>query len=537
MSGSLEFDHIVVGGGAAGCVVAARLAQNGLSVLLLEAGPTDRSPLLSIPGAVVFAASNRHFNWNYETVPQPELRGRRLYLSQGRVLGGGSSINGMVYTRGFPQEYDAWREDGCAGWGFDDVLPYFLRSEANARGQGARHGGSGDLHVSKGRSSLPICDLILEAASQAGHSLTEDFAARDDEAFGYFDVTIARGRRSSASKSFLGGSNKRAGLSVLTSALAQRILIEQGRATGVAFNHQGADQVARCRGEVILASGAVNTPKLLMLSGVGPADHLRSLGLTVEVDQPNVGRNLQNHLCFKLAFGARLPITGHRYLQPINGALVCAQYAIERAGFLAEGSAPVGGFFRSGEDQAVPDMQLLAVPAVNGLRGRGLRALLPSEPGFSFFVSLGRPSSRGEITLGAAGPAEPPNIDPHYLQEPDDLERLARGVRRMRELAAQPALARAISGELWPGATVADGRAIRESIRDLATNQFHVAGTCRMGASETMSVVTPSLRTHGIEGLRIADASIMPTLMNGNTNAPVMMIAERAAEFVLQAAP
>jgi choline dehydrogenase len=536
MARALEFDHIVVGGGSAGCVVAARLAQRGLSVLLLEAGPVDRSPLLAIPGAVAFAASNPRFNWSYETARQPQLNDRRLYLSQARVLGGGSSINGMVYTRGFPQEYDAWRAEGCEAWAFEDVLPYFRRSEANARGAGRRHGDVGELRVSRGRSSLPICDLILQAAGQAGHVLTDDFAECNDAAFGYFDCTIADGRRASASRSFLGHSRHPANLTVLTSALAQRVVVERGRASGVAFRRDGADQVARCRGEVILAGGAVNTPKLLMLSGIGPADHLRSLDMSVQLDQPNVGRNLQNHLLYKLAYATREPITGYRYLNPVNGALASAKYAFQRQGFFAEGSAPVGGFFRSGDDQAAPDMQLMAVPAVSGLLGQGIRALLPSQHGFSLFVSLGRPQSRGEVTLRSADPADPPIIDPRYLEAPGDLDRLVRGVRQMRRLAAQSALSRTIIGPLGPGAAVADDdQALREGVREFATNQFHVAGTCRMGASAASSVVDAQLRVHGVKGLRVADASVIPTLMNGNTNAPVMMIAERAAEFVVQA--
>jgi choline dehydrogenase len=528
----LEFDHLVVGGGSAGCVVAARLAEQGGRVLMLEAGPSDRSPLFSTPGASAFAAASRRVNWNYETEPQPALEGRRFYLSQGRVLGGGSSINGMVYTRGAPHDYDAWREAGCAGWGYEDVLPFFRRSEANERGQDAWHGGAGPLGVSKGRSSLPICGLILEAAAQAGYARVEDFARQGADGFGYYDFTIAGGRRASTSAAFLRGRPGAPAPTVFAGAEVRQILIENGRAVGAAFRRGGEDLVVRVAGEVILCAGAINTPKLLMLSGIGPGDHLRRLGVDVRLDQPQVGRNFQNHIAYKLAYATGAPVTGYRYFHPLTGGLAAGRYLMGGAGFLAEGSSPVGGFFRSDESLAHADLQLFAPPVVVGMMGKGLRALLPREHGFSWFVNQGRPASRGFVQLRSADPRDPPVVEPRYLSEPDDLERLVRGIERLRHIAAQPALAKVVSREIRPGPEAVTPDELRASIRRFASNHFHVAGTCRMGPSPETSVVDPELRVHGVLGLRVADASIMPELVNGNTNAPVIMIAERAAAFI-----
>lgn len=525
------YDHIVVGGGSGGCVVAARLARAGNRVLLLEAGPRDRSPLLAVPGATAFGSSAKRFNWSFHTEPQARLGGRRLYLPQGRVLGGGSSINGLIYTRGMPQDYDAWRDEaGCTGWGYTDVLPFFRQSETNERGAGTYHGGNGPLPVTRGRSSLPVAQLVVDAAREAGFPITEDFSAEDGEAFGFYDVTIANGRRASASRSYLLGIDPRK-LTILTSATVNGIQLDNGRATSVSYLHGGRVRVARAQGEIILAGGAINTPKLLMLSGIGPADHLRQHGITVRLDQPLVGRNLHNHLCFKLAYATKRPITAYRYLSAFAGAAEGWRYLFGRRGFLAEGSAPVGGFFGSDDRRAAPDLQLFSPPAVVGMMGIGWRAMLPSRHGFTFFLSHGTPASRGQVRLRSGDVNEPPAIDPDYLSDERDLTRLVDGIEILRDLAAQPALASVIQADLLPVGN--DRASIANAIRERCTNQFHVAGTCRMAAAPNSGVTDLQLRVHGIEGLRIADASVMPMPINGNTNAPIMMIAERAAHWIM----
>jgi choline dehydrogenase len=534
MNTTKTYDHIVVGAGSAGCIVAARLAARGLRVLLLEAGPPDRSILLKVPGLGAFAAASPRFNWAYSSEPQSELDGRRLYLSQGRVLGGGSSINGMVYTRGLPSDYDAWRDAGCTGWGYDDILSWFRRSEDSERGEDAWHGVGGPLKVTRGRSSLPICDRILAATQEAGFARVEDFSRPGGaDGFGYYDFTIAGGRRVSTAQAFLRGAGPT--LTVASGAQVERIEIKAGRARGVTWRVGAERHTAMVTGEVVVCAGAVNSAKLLLLSGIGAAEDLRRLGVPVHLDQPQVGRNYQNHLCLKLLFATREPITGYRYLSPGPAVAAGARYLLGRGGFLSEGSSPVGGFFRSDEALAEPDLQLFAPPAAAGLVGAGLRALLPSRHGFALFVNEGRPASRGWIGLRSADPADAPVIEPRYLSEPADLEVLVRGVQRLREITAQPALASVISDEIGPAAEARTPAEIAQAIRRYATNFFHVAGTCRMGPEPAASVVDLRLRVHGVEGLRVADAGVMPTLVNGNLNAPVMMIAERAAAWVAEA--
>ncbi|HEY3654403.1 MAG TPA: GMC family oxidoreductase N-terminal domain-containing protein [Steroidobacteraceae bacterium] len=525
------YDFIVVGAGTAGCVLASRLSEDSaVRVLLVEAGVRDTSPLLAIPGASVRVSSNPRLNWGYLTEPQPGMAGRRLALIQAKVVGGGSSINGMVYTRGAATDYDEWAAAGCDGWRFADVLPIFRRSQASDRGEGPLHGGSGPMKTERGHSPLPIASLILEALVQIGFPLIEDLNAPEPDGFGFYDWNIADGRRASMSAAFPGIRSGRANLTVVSGAVVSRLVMRGDRADGIELIRDGRKTVIRAERETALCAGAIGSAKLLLLSGVGPADELRALGIPSVIDQPHVGRNLTNHVSYKLAFECSQPITARKYLHPWHGAVEAMRYVMGRKGYLACGAAPVGGFFRSTAYSVRPDTQLFAIPALPGT-SRGFLGALPDRHGFALLINQGRPYSRGSVVLRSAEADAAPVIDPCYLSDPRDLEALVGGAERLRAVAAAPAIA-ALCNEVSPGIAVRGRAALAQSIRETGGNYYHVSGTCRMGCSIADSVTDSRLRVHGLKGLRVADASVMPTLVNGNTNAPVIMIAERAAEWM-----
>jgi choline dehydrogenase len=525
------YDFIVVGAGTAGCVLASRLSEDPAArVLLVEAGMRDTSPLLAIPGASVRVSSDSRLNWGYLTEPQSGMADRRLALIQAKVVGGGSSINGMVYTRGTAADYDDWAAAGCDGWSYEDVLPVFRRSQSSDRGEGRLHGGSGPMKTVRGQCPLPIACRVLEALGQADFPLIDDMNVPEPDGFGFYDWNIADGRRASVSAAFPGIRGGRANLTVVTGAAASRLVVQGDRTVGIEVIRDGRKTVIRAERETALCAGAVGSAKLLLLSGIGPADELRALGIPSVVDQPQVGRNFTNHVSYKIAFECSEPITARKYLHPWHGAVETLRYLIGRRGFLACGAAPVGGFFRSNARSARPDIQLFAIPVLPGTR-HGLLRALPDRHGFALLINQGKPYSRGSVVLRSAESGDAPVIDPRYLSDPRDLQAMVGGAERLRAIAAAPALA-AICNEVSPGSNVRGRAALAQSIKETGGNYYHVAGTCRMGRSIADSVTDSRLRVHELKGLRVADASVMPTLVNGNTNAPVIMIAERAAEWM-----
>jgi choline dehydrogenase len=527
------YDHIVVGGGTSGCVLASRLSDDpNLRVLLIEAGRRKGGALMAVPGAIFRVAFDPRNGWNYMTEPQAALNGRALPLIQAKVLGGGSSINGMVYSRGFARDFDNWRDLGADGWGYDDVLPFFRRAEANERGEGAWHGGGGPVSVVRGRSKLGIVAAAREALDQAGYPRLDDLCVPDPDGMGHYDWTIAGGRRASMAASYPGLRGERPNLTVMGDATVLRVVVENGRAVGVEVGGQKGtpSSMIRAEGEVSLSAGAINTPRLLLLSGIGHAEELQALGIEVKLDRPAVGRNFQNHSAYGLGYTVNAPITGYSYTRPVQGAIEVARYLFGKQGFLADGTAPYGGFFRSDPGMDHPDMQLFVSGQLRGNR-QGPLGLLPEFHGFGLGINQGRPYSRGAITLRSADPLAAPVIDPRYFSDPRDMEVLIDATLRMRELAAMPALAKVIGAELAPGPEVRTRSQIEAHIRANVGNHYHVAGTCRMGSDEE-AVTDTSLRVRGVMGLRVADLSIAPELINGNTGAAAMMIGERAATLI-----
>jgi choline dehydrogenase len=529
---SAVFDYVIVGAGSAGCVLANRLSKDpSTRVLLVEAGRSDRDLMLHVPGLSIRNSTTPRFNWSFMTEEVETLEGRKLFWAQGKAIGGSSAVNGMIYARGNPKEYDAWRDAGCAGWGFEDLLPFFKKSEGSDRGESRWHGADGPLKVSRGRPTLEIADRVLEAAVQDGFEIREDFNTGEQEGFGHYDCTIDRGRRCSSATAFLHPVRKRPNLTVAADTLALRILFDGDRATGLELMTARRSHTVRAECEVILCCGAINSPQLLMLSGIGPAAHLKEHGIAVRLDQPSVGANLQNHVSYRLQYGVSEPITAFRYVNLKGATKAGLDYILRRGGVLADSVVPSGGFFRTEPGLDVSDVQVQVGVGLMGRPGKSVLQRLPKEHGFSLGINQGRPYSRGEVRLRSASPEDHPMIMPRYFSDERDLDTLVRGIERMISLAARPALARLISKQLGnPNGT--SRASIVASIRERAGTAFHPVGTCRMGADEE-AVVDPLLRVRGVRGLRVADASAIPLLMNANTNAAAIMIGERAAELVL----
>jgi choline dehydrogenase-like flavoprotein len=528
-----SFEYLIIGGGTAGCVLAARLSEDpGVRVALLEAGPPDRSVLIHCPAGLAVLAQNGQANWAFDTVPQSGLNGRRGYQPRGKVLGGSSSINAMVYIRGHRSDYDHWAAQGNAGWGYDDVLPYFKRAEHNERGADAWHGSGGPLNVMDLRSPNRFGAVFVDAARQAGHAINHDFNAAEQEGVGRYQVTHRNGERCSAAKGYLEPARSRANLAVITDVRVTRILTEGRRATGVEFIQAGNRQRLSATREVLLCAGAVQSPQLLMLSGIGPGDELRRHGIALVNELPGVGLNFHDHPDVVQVFDA--PQLKDLFGLSLSGVVRVLQgmweWRQQRSGMLTTNFAEAGGFVKSDPRESIPDLQLHFV--IGKLIDHGRKTVFGH--GYSCHVCLLRPKSRGRISLVSADPTAAPRIDPNFLAERDDVDRLVRGFKLMRAILSQRALSDHGARELQASASAQTDEQIEAFIRGHADTIYHPVGSCRMGAG-AHDVVDAQLRVHGMQGLRVVDASIMPRIVGGNTNAPTIMIAEKASDLIRSA--
>jgi choline dehydrogenase len=526
-----RFDYIIVGAGSAGCVLANRLTESGRHrVLLLEAGGHDRHIWIHIPLGYGKLFDNAKVNWLYKTEPEPELNNRQIIQPRGKVLGGSSSINGLLYIRGQHEDYDHWRQLGNAGWGFADVLPYFRRAEDQGRGGDDFHGVGGPLAVSDVSEPHPLCEAFIEAAQQAGIPRNDDFNGAAQEGAGYFQLTAKNGRRWSTAVGYLRQARRRHNLAVVSDALASRILFSGRRAIGVQYLSHGRTCTAYADGEVIVSGGAFNSPQLLQLSGLGPAKILRDLGVAAIADMPGVGADLQDHLQIRMQYRCTEPITmndvinhwRHRY-----GAGL--RYLMSRKGLLTIGAGYAGAFFRTRPELATPDVQIHFLIFSADAAG----AVLHAFPGFMTSVCQLRPESRGFVRIKSNDPRMPPAIQPRYLSARADCDSVVAGMKAMRRIMNEPAMRRYIAEERAPGAQCVADADLLAFARDTGTTVYHPTSTCRMG-SDPLAVVDERLRVRGFERLRVIDASIMPTVVSGNTNAAAVMIGEKGADMVLQ---
>jgi choline dehydrogenase-like flavoprotein len=523
-SGGADFDYVIVGGGSAGCALAGRLSEDpSVSVCLLEAGGSGRSVLIDTPILLAVTVPRKLHNWALETTPQAGLGGRLGYQPRGKALGGSSAINAMVYMRGHPRDYDDWAAAGNPGWGWPDVLPLFKRSEHNERGADAYHGTGGPLNVAEPRSPQAVSLAFVEAAVQAGYPRNADFNGASQEGVGLYQVTQKNGRRWSAARAYLDAAASRPNLTLVTGAHALHLLLEGRKCVGV----QSTQGAFRARRETVVASGAFGSPQLLLLSGIGPREELERHGITLRHELPGVGRNLQDHPDYVIGYHSQAP--GLLGLTPrglINLVAGIAPYRRDATGILTSNIAESGGFLKSDPSLDRPDLQLHFAIGLVADHGRDRSA----RYGFSCHVCVLRPKSRGSVGLASADPLAPPRIDPAFLADDDDAKRLLRGVKMTLEILRQPALAPSRGANVFGEEGLADD-ALMDLIRRRADTVYHPVGTCRMGTDE-LAVVDPQLRVRGIERLRVADASIMPTLIGGNTNAPTIMIGEKAAELL-----
>jgi choline dehydrogenase len=526
-----EFDYVIVGAGSAGCVLANRLSADGKhSVLLLEAGPKDSNIWIHVPIGYGKLFKEKTVNWMYQTEPEPGLHGRQVFQPRGKVLGGSSSINGLLYVRGQHEDYDRWRQRGNVGWGHDDVLPYFKKAENQCRGGDEYHGTGGPLSVSDWRHEDPLSEAFVKAAVESGIPFNPDFNGRTQEGAGFFQTTTHRGRRASSAYSYLRPAMSRGNLKVETDALGQRILFEGKRAKAVQFKQNGNLRTVRARKEVLVSSGAYNSPQLLQLSGVGPADLLKSHGIDVVLDAAGVGNDLQDHLQVRLVTRCAQKITLNDVINhPVRRVMAGARYALARSGPLTIAAGTSGAFFKTNPRLASPDIQIHFIPFSTDKMGEKLHPF----SAFTASVCQLRPESRGSLKIRSADPSAPPEIRINYLATETDRAAFVDGIRILRKILAAPALKPYSVEEVYPGVKTTSDEDLLDYCRNTGSTVYHPTSTCRMG-NDPLAVVDQRLRVRGIEGLRVVDASIMPDLMSGNTNAPTIMIAEKASDMILQ---
>ena len=528
----MVFDYIIVGAGSAGCVLANRLSSDPeIRVLLLEAGPENNALTLKIPAAVLSNLTSTKHNWAFQGEPEPELNGRQIQHDRGRTIGGSSSINGMVFIRGNALDYEGWRQAGCPGWGYADVLPYFKRMETYSGGADDFRGGDGPLHVKRGNPTDPLSLAFIKAGEEAGYETTDDISGFGQEGFGGFDSTVHNGERWSAARGYLDPVRDRSNLTIVTKALVQRLILEGRCATGVTYKNAKGQMVdASAHKEVILSAGAVGSPHLLMLSGIGPADHLQAMGIDVKADLPGVGENLQDHPDFVLKYKCLRPVSLWPKTKNISKLAAGVQWLLTREGICGSNHFDAVACIRSGPGVEYPDLQICISPiAVDDETWVPLQ-----EHAFQIHVGLMRAHSRGKIELRSSDPADPPRIFVNYLQDERDRDLLRKGIRLVRELVEQPAFDGLKGSEIFPGPDANSDEELDAKLNTHTTSQWHLSCTARMGAkNDKDAVVDANGQVHGLSGLRVVDASIMPFVTNGNTNAPTIMMAEKLSDTIL----
>ncbi len=526
------YDYIIIGAGSAGCVLANRLTEDrDNKVLLLEAGPEDKALSLKMPAALLTNLNDTKHNWAYRGEPEPELNGRQLKHDRGKTLGGSSSINGMVYIRGHAKDYDGWEAAGCEGWGFADVLPYFKRMECYGGGEDEFRGGSGPLKVHRPTPKDPLSIAFIKAGIEAGYPATDDISGYCQEGYGVFDSTISNGERWSAARAYLDPIKNRPNLTIVTHASVQRIVLKDQEAKGVVYKNKSCNEITvAANKETIICGGAVGTPHLLMLSGIGPAEHLQSHGIDVVNDLPGVGQNLNDHPDFVLKFKCLQPVSIWPKTRPIPRIIEGIKWFLTRKGICGSNHFDGVSCIRSNPEIDYPDLQICLSPiAVDNINWLPI-----PEHAFQIHVGLMRAHSRGTIELEDANPDTPPRILVNYLQDERDRLAIRNGTRLVRELAQQPAFSELCGEEIFPGNGVQSDDAIDDQISDHSVSQWHLSCTAKMGpATDPMSVVDPNGNVHGVSRLRVVDASIMPVVTNGNTNAPTIMIAEKLSDVIL----
>ncbi|MGA7538596.1 MAG: GMC family oxidoreductase N-terminal domain-containing protein [Steroidobacteraceae bacterium] len=533
-----EFDYIIVGAGSAGCVLANRLTESGwYRVLLLEAGGRDSSPWIRVPIGYARTFTDPRYNWMYQTEPEPALENRTAFWPRGKGLGGSSSINAMVFVRGQPSDYDDWRDAGNPGWGWQDVLPYFRKLEDHAWGASKYHGAGGPVHVhDPSAAAHPLCMTFLEACTEAGIPLSRDFNGAETEGAGFWQVTIRNGVRVSSASAYLRPALRRPNLELAIEARTTRVLLSGTAATGVEYLRGGSRLTATARREVLLCAGAIGSPQLLELSGIGDPQLLRRLDIPVAAALPGVGRGLQDHVCVSYFYRSRVPTLNDELAPFLGKARAALRYALRRDGPLAMSVNQAGAFVRSRPELARPNLHIYFNPASYSttMSGQSRRLLNPDPfPGFLMSFNTCRPTSRGSVHLRSPDPLASPAIAPNSLSTPEDVADVYEGARVLRRISAARPLAAVIDSELKPGEHVRSDAAVLEDFRHRAGSVFHPCGTCAMGSDATRSVVDPHLRVRGVRNLRVVDASIFPAVTSGNINAPTLMVAEKAADLIL----